>query len=399
MHVFITANSPGEIAGWVKPLAIRLKEKNPRVKVSLVICPCQYASGREIMVAREWPWIDEIVDPRALLKYVLLGRQTFSWNFEEKSCILFLGGDPFYAAILSRRMKIPAFAYTERPGWEKYFKKFLVSNSKAKEKLIHSGVESKKIEVVGYLALDSIDLDQKEEDIYNTLGFRPGDLIIGFLPGSRPVEINFMLPFFLQSVDLIRKKIPDARFLFALSPFSRLEDVKKILSKHEMQAIRQSGFTEVETSSKSKVILVEKNPHQVIKISRLLVTVPGTNNLQIAGLGKPMLVVLPLNRAELIPMDGIIGLINPKIPPVGFIKKQLIFKKNKMLRFISLPNKAADQMVVPELRGIISPQDVADKVLSLLETPGLLHRISEKLKNIPFERGAAERIASILLNS
>ncbi len=169
MHVFITANSPGEIAGWVKPLAIRLKEKNPRVKVSLVICPCQYASGREIMVAREWPWIDEIVDPRALLKYVLLGRQTFSWNFEEKSCILFLGGDPFYAAILSRRMKIPAFAYTERPGWEKYFKKFLVSNSKAKEKLIHSGVESKKIEVVGYLALDSIDLDQKEEDIYDEL--------------------------------------------------------------------------------------------------------------------------------------------------------------------------------------------------------------------------------------
>ncbi len=54
MEIFIPADSPGELAGWVRPLVDKLKEKAPQIKINLMITPYQYASGMEIEVTRQW---------------------------------------------------------------------------------------------------------------------------------------------------------------------------------------------------------------------------------------------------------------------------------------------------------------------------------------------------------
>lgn len=398
MQIFITANSPGELDGWVRPLTEKLKEKAPWIKINLILTPCQYASGMEAKVVKEWPWIDQIIEPKQILKYIFLGRRTFSFNFGEKSCIIFLGGDAFYAAVLSKKLKALAFAYTTKPRWKKYFEKFLVSDEKTKEKFIVQGVKQEKIEVVGHLSLDSIKITESKDTIRHRLGISPQKPLVTFLPGSRPVEIQFMLPFFAKVADLIRQNIPSVQFLLALSPFVNQEQVQRILKKEGIQIIQRNSFTTVKTKLGTKVGIVKENPHQAMSISQLIITIPGTNNLQIAWMGIPMIVTLPLNKAELIPMDGVIGLISPKILPVALIKRYLIFKKNREIEFISPPNIIGKRLIVPELRGILNPQDVAKEALTLLKNSQTREKISQELKEIAKQRGAADNIAKIILN-
>jgi lipid-A-disaccharide synthase len=51
MNIIITANSPGELSGWARPLARRLKETGNNI--ILVLLPCVFSSGQEKRVASE----------------------------------------------------------------------------------------------------------------------------------------------------------------------------------------------------------------------------------------------------------------------------------------------------------------------------------------------------------
>ena len=46
-ELFILTNSPGEVSGWVRPVVSELTLMGFAAKVSLVLLPCQYASGME----------------------------------------------------------------------------------------------------------------------------------------------------------------------------------------------------------------------------------------------------------------------------------------------------------------------------------------------------------------
>ena len=59
--IVITSNSPGELYSLVRPVIRSLHRNIPGVRIILVITPCQYASGREIEVARSFSEIYEIV--------------------------------------------------------------------------------------------------------------------------------------------------------------------------------------------------------------------------------------------------------------------------------------------------------------------------------------------------
>jgi len=108
MYIFMVTNSPGEVMGWVKPAAEKLKEKQKETIITVVIPPCQYASGMEDKVAGEIPAVDYVVNPSQYLKYLFLGSKPSSFRQAKKGVIVFLGGDPFHALLLSKRLKLPA---------------------------------------------------------------------------------------------------------------------------------------------------------------------------------------------------------------------------------------------------------------------------------------------------
>ncbi|MBI2252403.1 MAG: lipid-A-disaccharide synthase, partial [Armatimonadetes bacterium] len=60
MQVLITANSPGELAGWAKPVIFALKKNNPELKIRIILLPCTFASGHEYTAAKEIKGVEEV---------------------------------------------------------------------------------------------------------------------------------------------------------------------------------------------------------------------------------------------------------------------------------------------------------------------------------------------------
>jgi lipid A disaccharide synthetase len=128
-----------------------------------------------------------------------------------------------------------------------------------------------------------------------------------------------------------------------------------------------------------------------------VVTIPGTNNLQLAAMGVPMLIVTPLNEAERIPVDGILGLLNYRVFPIGLIKRRLIQSKRGSVKYVSLPNIIAGREIVPEMLDILQPREVADKAVSLLADADRCAEMVRDLAEIARHGGAARKIAEFLL--
>lgn len=132
---------------------------------------------------------------------------------------------------------------------------------------------------------------------------------------------------------------------------------------------------------------------EILNCSRLAIAVPGTNNLQAAALYIPYIMVLPMDRADEFPLDGLPGVLPLWIPGVRRFKKALILRLNARTPFVSLPNKMAGKMIAPEIRGIFQPEEVVEKAAELLSSPDKLQWISRAFWELTHERGASIRLA------
>ncbi len=398
MQIYITANSPGELAGWVSPIVDKLKEKNPSAKVTLVITPCQYASGMEAKVATDLPGIDSVVRLGQLMKALFLHRGSFLPDTDEKRCVLFLGGDALYSVLLAKQLKAPLYGYLNKPRWPRHFTRYFISDAQLEQRFLDKGVAKQSVQVVGNLGLDSISITRSRREIFSRLTGSPEEQdIITFLPGSRPVEVEFMLSFFTRVAEILGEKFPQQAMFVALSPFADRDLVRRTLNADGTNATVDDDLTEITTASGRSIRIVSDSPHEVMSVSKMVLTIPGTNNLQIAAMGVPLMSVVPLSKAELIPLDGLPGLVNPRIYPFGMLKRKLIMKMNERLKFVSLPNMIANRPIVPELRGVFEPEYVAQQAIALLEDAAAREAMSRELLEVTSVRGAAGKIADSLL--
>ena len=113
-----------------------------------------------------------------------------------------------------------------------------------------------------------------------------------------------------------------------------------------------------------------------------------------------MLVVLPTQHLNMMSAwDGIFGVIG-KISFINrfltFIIKNFYFKKKK---FFSWPNIKAKKNIVPERIGNISPRKIAREVLFLIKNRDQIKIIRDNLHNQRGDKGAVEKLASIIFNS
>ena len=405
MYVFMVTNSPGEVMGWVKPAAEKLKEKQKETIITVVIPPCQYASGMEDKVARKLAAVDYVVNPSQYLKYLFLNSKPSSFHQAKKGVIVFLGGDPFHALLLSKRLKLPAVAYIQNLRWKRYFKRFMVLNETVRERFIAQGAKEEKVAVVGDLAKDGIKLSMSARETFNYWGLDSKHFIISLLPGSRPEEIRYMTPFFLKAAELIKKEFPLSQFLLILSPFiSRKElntvneeSLSKTFSVVGAKLKKEGSQWKLITKSGLKALVIEEKRYEAINISYLIITIPGTNTLESTYLGTPMVVAIPLNKPEAIPLDGLAGLVGG-LPIIGsLIKRQMVKQYSKRIKFTAIPNIRADRQIVPEIRGIIEPADVAKEVIGLLRSPERLTEMKEELRKIARTEVAADKVADIIL--
>lgn len=393
LDIILTTNSPGEVSAWVKPVVKKLNELNIDKEIYVFTPPCVFSSNNEDRVLSELDGITASFDSREYLKYILLNIKPDNFNPFKQGFVLFLGGDFMHAVFLGKKLNYPVYSYTERDfGFKNSVRKFYLSDKTMYDKLKNKGVDTEKLKTVGNLMYDSVDPQLSKEEAGKILNKAENEILINLLPGSRPKEFDFALPLFLNCAVELSKKNNNYKFIVSKAPFIEDKDIIKTLNDDRIK-----GKTKY--SLKDKIINVQgleikvhdRYLQSIMRDSDFALTIPGTNNLELALLNTPMLVVLPLNKPKLIPLPGLIGLIG-EIPVLGkFLKRKIVPKMAAKREYISLINLIENREIVPELKGNIDSKILAKEVFQLIEN-NELKDIKERFNQLFIEKGAADKI-------
>ena len=95
---------------------------------------------------------------------------------------------------------------------------------------------------VGHPLLDVLPLDLTRDEARRRLGVDPGHALIGLLPGSRPGEIERLLPSMLDAARRLAAADGRRRFVLGLAPTVAREQVAAILRAAGARASRPSSW-------------------------------------------------------------------------------------------------------------------------------------------------------------
>lgn len=405
MTVYITANGPGEIAGWLRPVAAALKALEPGTRVIVLLLPCAFASGREREVAEATPGVDRVLPAKAFLSLWLSGVYK-DVRMERGGALLHLGGDLMYAAALAARHGLRAYGYVwANPLFDGAFAGYLVKNDLDRRRLQRQRVDVGKIQVVGDLLVDGV-----RQRLNGSASSKPearagpGRPRIVLMPGSRLREITIMTPFFLEVIDQLRRLHPALSADLIVSPFLEPDAVQRAVTAAPdpafggTQGTLRADGSAVDSFEGSVLRLVREDQAQAMASADMVLSLPGTKTGEAACLQRPMIVMTPLNKAELIPWFGWVEFL-ARLPGIGWrLKRWVSGALAKSVGRVALPNILAGREVVPELMGVLTPGQVADRAAALLADPAALDAMQADLAALyaPFV-GAADRVARILL--
>lgn len=385
-ELYILTNSPGEVSGWVKPVVLELVSKALSAKIILVVLPCQYASGMEAECGGEIEGVEVVCTFKEIWK-------TSAVQKGRIKLLLQLGGDPFFGAILSAKLKCAWMIYTARARWKSRVDHYFVPDAAAEKRFVAQGVKKKRITRVGNLIFDSAPKCEDSDEARRIMGLSEGEEAVSFLPGSRPFEYRDGFSFFsCAAMEFLRKHENYHAFL----PVAPTVDENLVIEGLDDAGLTWRGDSAAEEilwDGPGRIRFIRENKFEAIKASKLAVAFPGTNNLQITSLSVPLLTVIPLNQVENIPLDGIPGMIPMSVPGAIKIKKKLVYWYSDRLKYASLPNRMTGKEIVPEHRGVMTPSMIARLVEELISDPRRLSEIVRGYSDIALERGAASNIA------
>jgi lipid-A-disaccharide synthase len=391
LDLYVTANSPGEISGWVAPLARELRTRIGSLRMTVIVPPCQYASGGELELGRQ-AGADRCVRVGDL-KHLIDARNDGE-SEAGRRLAMHLGGDAAFSVYISRRLKCPLWVYSSRPRWRFFVDRYFLPDERAGERFASRGVTSSKYSVIGNIALDSAVLSETEEETREFMGIGPDDPVLACLVGSRPLEYTEATRLFVAASRAVTDRFPEIKVVFPLAPTVDEDILRGALSGAGIGWTGESRVRELDLGNGRTAAVTRGRTLETLNCSKLALTVPGTNNLQAAALYIPFIMVLPLDRADEFPLDGLPGLLPLWLPGVRRLKRSCIERMNEKTGCVSLPNKLAGRMIAPEIRGYFDHSVVARMAIGLLESPESLKEISRAFWELTRERGAAARLAT-----
>jgi len=389
--LIIVGNGPGEVAGWALPIAAEAhrwaaEERQP-IEVDLCLPPCQFASGREESAAAAAGLFHHILGPKSTLR-LALGFP--GWAPAAPAIVLHVGGDFWYTRRLARRWGARAFAFVERSHVTRSqhdFERIFVPYRAIAEELVRRGVTREKILVTGDPRHDALLAHTAEAESRN--GSNPprnGDHMaptVTFLAGSRDTVFSASFPFWVETAAALRARLPAARLSVAVSPYVSPGVRSAMIARHQH-------------TLHAERIGVEYGGLSDLMGTDLVVTIPGSNTLELALMRIPSIVVLPTNRPLPIPAEGIVEWIT-RLPLLGPALKLVLIRQSVRRRpYVALPNMQAGRRIVPELVGDFTPEQVAVESAQLLNDGEARRRLVEDLALIPNEAGASRRIIAAM---
>lgn len=376
----IVGNGPGEVAGWAVPVAaearLLAREQKQSIEIGLCLPPCQFASGQEQVAATAAGVFDHIADPRTTLR---LGLGLRGWTPSARPVILHVGGDFWYTRRLARRWHARAYAFVERAHiarTHRTFERIFVPTPELRSHLLGRGVPADKVIATGDPRYDAVLVHQPNGAVPNENGAHPK---VTFLAGSRDTIFSAVFPFWVQTAAALRKRLPEARLLIVISPFVS-------------PALRQTLIARHRHTLDAAGVEVGYGGWSHIAGSDLVLTIPGTNTMELAIMRIPSMVVLPFSLGPQIPAEGLTEWIT-RVPYVGPALRLFLARRYvQRVPYVALPNMRAGRQIMPELIGLVTPEQVATESARLIRDERARAALAEALTAIPLETGASRRI-------
>ncbi len=392
-ELIVTVNAPGEVAGWLLPLARQVKQRDPQARIRAVLTPCPFAGGREREILSADPALDEVIELRPFLWRLLRRRRSAA-----RTIVLHLGGDRMYSLLIAKLLRAPAWVYGTSRQFARRYHRCLVPNRRAAEKLLRAGVPPSRIGRVGEMVVDRVPGELDFEGAVRRLGIdAEREEPVALMAGSRPYEVDFMLPFYAELIDDLAARRPSVRCVLPFSEFVEADLIAGAMARAGLVVEAGDDPKVIRTKRGATAHVVRSDRYACMAASRIVVTLPGTNTLQLAVLGAPMLVVVPLNEVENVVVEGPINWLSTRWRLTRALKRRMLLRVNDRIGFIALPNILAGEEVVPELRAVLQPSDVAREIVKWLDDGERRHDTSRRLREVAGARGAAARLAAELV--
>lgn len=391
MQIIVTVNGPGEVASWLHPLATVLKQRMPGARLCVAVVPCVFSAGSELGVVKSLPYVDVSCSVSETMDLIWRKRLPAGFRNDLPGFVLHLGGDTIFTVLIAKRLGLPCLGYAERPlalGW--FF-----------DKVFYSGFEklpsNRKMEdVVGEMMVDAARLrcpDRRPA--------RSGRLAVGLYPGSRDYLAKYLLPFYGAVAERVSETMPDIDWMLGKSDFLSADFLHSIPDVNDGRPLDGVNLRWEEGADGRAFLVTPRgirievaNAGRTAARANVALTLPGTNTAELSALGVPMIVTVPTWQAEIAPMPGIAGHIG-RLPVVGkYIKRGLGHLLLRRIRFMSHPNRRVNRMVVPEMIGRITADQIAQAVIGSLNADTL--RLEEELRAIMGPAGASQRLVSEL---
>lgn len=372
-RLLLSANSPGEMAGWVRPLVKAWRARNVG-PVDLMLLPCSFATGQEERVARELEGVERVYRPSDYPKLFL----KYGRDYQD-GALLHLGGDLMYSAFLSWRWKLSAWSYLwARPWWNSAFTGFFTKDDWGVRWLKKRHVPVEKIHLTGDLVLDAV----RQEVAQPHSGQRAFQ--ISYLPGSRAVELRSLTPLLLEVHSHLSQRYPGLRGVLHLSPFLPREELAGLLQAPpdaEVGGLQGTLDGNLLRSGSTSLELASSDGYQRLSQSMMALSIPGTKTAEAGYLRTPVLTMIPLNRPEHLPSIGLVGLLD-FLPGGSYLKGRLMLRLKPKIGLLAHPNILAQRALLPEILDRVDSQGLAETVTSVIESDGLLESVEKELERL-----------------
>lgn len=400
MRIALTANGPGEVAGWLRPLLRALYRREPQLRAFVFLVPDDYASGFEARIVRDAFPQATVVEPKRYVKFALGSR--LDEIPASVDVVQYVGGELLHAVRVHARLNGRAATYKfSRRAYRKVFDRAFALDERNAEQLVGWGMPRERIERVGNLAIDGALFEA-------ALPAEPGAPADGILimPGSRPYEIENLIPFYFAAALRSAARAPgDSDCLRALAVH-----VARIRARRD-RGRRYSAHVRADRTARHRwrrSVLdhpsgdvrfpVLTNALSAAKAARIVLTIPGTKTVEVAALGTPAITITPLNAPEYVTINGPLTYLN-RVPLIGVpLKRAAAVALSRRFGYHAQPNVDANALLIREVHGTITPGRIARVALESYDDRTWIAQTGERLADLYRDQiGASDRMAESLL--
>lgn len=207
---------------------------------------------------------------------------------------------------------------------------------------------------VGHPLLDLVKPARSAEETRRRYGLAPGKPLLALLPGSRKKELRLLLPPLLETAQALARSGWQAAL--ALAPTLAEADLRAALAGEQ-----------------PAVPVAVADTYDLVHAADAALVASGTATLEVALLGKPMVIVYRVSRTTYA-----LGRLLVRVPHIG------------------MPNLILGERVVPEyLQGDVHPRVLVPAVQQVYEEREAIGRAWQRLRERLGEPGAAQRAAAL----